>query len=81
MAFGLLCLSRSKRVGANPGRDLRRGMALALGTALDPKRLLSLKYGAQSGADGGRARPRNGQVDVLPHRLGLAAIPQLVNFL
>jgi hypothetical protein len=28
-------------------------MALALGTALDPKRLLSLKYGAQSGADGG----------------------------
>jgi hypothetical protein len=28
-------------------------MALAPGMALDPKRLLSLKYGAQSGADGG----------------------------
>jgi hypothetical protein len=53
MAFGLLCLSRSKRAGANPERDLRRGMALAPGMALDPKRLLSLKYGAQSGADGG----------------------------
>ena len=79
MAFGLLCLSRSKRAGANPERDLRRGMALAPGMALDPKRLLSLKYGAQSGADGGA--PGLGQVDVLPHRLGLAAIPQLVNFL
>ena len=35
---------RSKRASANPERDLRQGMALAHGTALDPKRLLPVKY-------------------------------------
>jgi hypothetical protein len=81
MAFGLLCLSRSKRAGANPERDLRQGMALAPGIGPRPQTAVVAQIRSSIWRRRERARPRDGQVDVLPHRLGLAAIPQLVNFL